>query len=375
MSEFIPVCTGGNSILMRMNRLVIWLAILAIIFAGCQAPLPTATPSPAQAATDLGQIKSYLSEQVQSLKRASATLVDESDRYYALAKDVDFDYSVLWAQQQEAVVTSLSAARAAWMQASPLYERSEGIVAGAPALATFDVILDAGASGVDDPEAAAPFDLTLPDGRVLPRPGNLFGVTESTLWGTEPAYVIGDVAADWDGDGVVSFGEMLPDANVLKGGVDALDSYTGELLAAVDAWEPTLPEAFTILVVMIPTMSEYFASWRDSRFVSGDASTQRDFVAISRLADIQDILGGLEVVYAQVQPLAETVDAEQSLQVAEGLRDLKRFVAEIYADEQSGRRYTPEEADILGAEAQNRATAITGQISQIAAELSIELAE
>ncbi len=126
---------------------------------------------------------------------------------------------------------------------------------------------------------------------------------------------------------------------------------------------------------MTPTMSKYFASWHDSRFVAGEASTQRDFVAISRLADIQDILSGLEVVYAQVRPLAETANPEQAAQITAGLSALKSFVADIYAQEQAGRRYTPEEADILGAEAQNRATAITGQIGQIAAELGIELVE
>jgi iron uptake system EfeUOB component EfeO/EfeM len=127
--------------------------------------------------------------------------------------------------------------------------------------------------------------------------------------------------------------------------------------------------------VMVPTMSEYFASWRDSRFVLGEASTQRDFNVISRLADIQDILSGLEVVYAQIRPRIETVDSDQAAQIANELRDLKSFVADVYAQERSGRRFTPEEADALGAEAQNRATAITGKISQMAGALGITLAE
>lgn len=157
---------------------------------------------------------------------------------------------------------------------------------------------------------------------------------------------------------------MLADANVLKGGVDTLDTYAAALLAAAETWDPTLSDAFTALVVMVPTMNEYFASWRDSRFVSGDAYTQRDFVAVSRLADILDILGGLQVVYAQVQPLAANVDAEQTAAVARNLDELRTFVAAIYAGEQDGRRYQPEEADIFGAEAQNRATAITVHASE-----------
>jgi hypothetical protein len=90
---------------------------------------------------------------------------------------------------------------------------------------------------------------------------------------------------------------------------------------------------------------------------------------------MQDILGGLEVVYAQVQPLAAAVDAAQAEQAAAGLADLRAYVAGIYAEEQGGRRFTPEEADLLGAEAQNRATAIAGQITQLAALLAVPVAE
>jgi hypothetical protein len=109
--------------------------------------------------------------------------------------------------------------------------------------------------------------------------------------------------------------------------------------------------------------------------VVGEASTQRDFVAISRLADIQDILGGLELVYAQVQPLVATVDADQAAQIANDLTGLREFVADIYSQEQGGKRFTPEEADLLGAEAQDRATSITGRISQMAAQLGVEIEE
>jgi hypothetical protein len=364
--------------MVKMQRIFAFVMAALLLVVGCQTAISPSAEAPGRSAVetvDLSEIKRYLQANVQALEEAASALAAASDRYYALASEANFDYAALWQRRSAEAVEALMAARTAWMTASPLYEKVEGIVAGTPALATFDVILDAGASGEEDPENAAPIDLTLPDGRILPRPGNLFGVTESTLWGTDPDYVLADVTADWDGDGALGFGEVAPDANVLKGGADALYQYVVELSQAVEAWEPTTAEAFTALIVMTPTMSEYFASWRDSRFVAREASTQRDFVAISRLADIQDILGGLEVVYAQVRPLAETANPEQAAQIAAGLSALKSFVADIYAQEQAGRRYTPEEADILGAEAQNRATAITGQISQIAAELGIELVE
>jgi hypothetical protein len=147
------------------------------------------------------------------------------------------------------------------------------------------------------------------------------------------------------------------------------------LATAAQAWEPTPSDAFTSLVVMIPTMNELFSSWRDSRFVSGDESTQRDFVVVSRLSDIGDILGSIEVIYSGVQPAVQTVDAEQATQIATDLSGLRAFVADIYSQEEGGRQYAPEEADQLGAEAQDRATAITGRVSQVAAQLGIQIEE
>lgn len=364
------------------------LLLIALVLSGCVAVQPAASTEGAaetsaptgeaateETAVDLGGIKEYLLGQATALKEQSVTLKSYADAYYALAEAAGFDYAALWEAEAAAITPELEAARAAWMAASPLYEQMEGIVAGTPSLASYDVILDAGASGADDPENAVPFDLTLPDGRVLEKPGNLFGITESTLWGTYPEYTVADVEADWNGDGTIEFGETLPDANVLKAGADTLDSYAGELLASAETWEPTVSDAFTALVIMVPTMNEYFGSWRDSRFVIGEASTQRDFVAISRLSDIQDILGGLEIVYAQVLPVVESVDADQAAQIGTDLSGLRAFVADVYAQEQGGKQFTPEEADLLGAEAQDRATSITGRISQIAAQLGIEIEE
>ena len=96
-------------------------------------------------------------------------------------------------------------------------------------------------------------------------------------------------------------------------------------------------------------------------------------MAVSRLADIQGILSGLQIVLENVQPLITTVDQAQAEQIARDLSALNDFVADVYQQELAGKRFSGEEADMLGAEAQNRATAITGQISQVAGQLQIEL--
>lgn len=346
--------------------------------AGPTAPAPTSAAAPTSAPSaqaDLAAIKTYLTGKTAELQTATAVLKQLSDQYYTLAQGANFDYAALWQGKKDELVKTIEDGRKAWMQASPIYEQMEGIVAGTPSLAQFDVDMDAGASQEQDPENAVSFDLKLPDGRTLEKPGNLFGVTESTLWGTFDAYRVTTVQADFNGDDTVAFGEALPDANVLKGGVDVLAQQASDLNAAAQAWEPTDSDAFTALVVMTPTMSEYFAAWRDSRFVTGDTSIQRDFVAISRLADMQDILSSLQVVHAGVSPLIKSVDAAQDKQIEQGLVDLKAFVADVYAQEQGGKRFTPEEADTLGVEAQNRATAITGQVTQVAGLLGITIAE
>lgn len=349
-------------------------ALAVVLLLGVLTPFTLVAQEATAEAEDLSAIKTYLLEKVSLLQTAAADLEAAAQDYYALAEAAGFDYAALWASEPETVSDTILAAKAAWVAASPLYEQVEGIVAGVPSLAEYDVILDAGASGEEDPEGGVPFDLTLPDGTVLERPGNLFGLLESTLWATRETFTSG-VEADLDASGELDFGEVLPEAGMLVASAEALRSYVDALADSAAAWGPTSSDAFTALVVMIPTMSEYFASWKDSRFVAGEASTQADFVVISRLSDIIDILSGLEVVYTNVSPQVADVDAEGAAQIADGLTSLRAYVADLYEDEQAGRQFTAEEADFFGTEAQDRAQTLAGQVAQAAALLAIPLAE
>ena len=358
------------------HHVVIAVVMLLILMVAC-APVENKADEKGESvsAADLSAIKSYLITKIEELKVSSGELQFAANAYYETAKSVDFDYVNLWETNSTEVTMQLLNAKDAWMAASPLYEEIEGIVAGVPSLSEYDVILDAGASAADDPENAVPFDLVLSDGRVFEQPGNLFGIMEMTLWGTNDEYVVNNVDPDLNSNGQIDFGEALPDANVLLGAVDLFDSYVKELDESAQAWEPTESDAFTALVVMVPTMTEYFDSWKNSRFVAGEDSSQADFVAISRLADIQDILSSLQVVYDGVKPMVIEMDSTQATDIENGLSNLKQFVADVYAQEQNGRQYTAEEAELLGHEAQNRATAITGQVSQVAAALNILISE
>jgi Imelysin len=334
---------------------------------------PVAAPTATAAKLDLGGLKVYLVQKTTALTASTAKFRQDSDRYYELAKAANFDYTALWENQRAAVTQAIERARGDWIIASPTYEQMEGIVAGTPSLMQYDVILDAGASGSEGGDNVSPIDLTLPDGRTLPKPGNLFGITESTLWGTDTSYVVPDLLADYNGNGTKDFGETLPDANALKGGADALDKYANELHAAAQAWQPVEAEAFGALVNNVPTVTDFFEAWKESRFVAGAASKRRDFAVVSRLSDIVDNISSWQVIYQDLSPAVRGVDAAQDAQIGERLTNLKSFVGDLYAQEQDGKRFSPEEADLLSAEAGNRATAIAGQISQVAAKLNIPL--
>jgi hypothetical protein len=335
----------------------------------------TEAAAPAEtAAADLSGVKSYLSDHTTALTGASAEFLAAAQAYYDLAEAAGFDVAALWEQSGADVTPIVEQLKEAWIAANPAYEEMEGVVAGTPSLAEYDVILDAGSSAAEDPESAVPFDLTLADGTVLEQPGNLFNLAEGALWGTLPeALGRPSTPTDVDGDGTEAFGEVLPDPAFLLATAEAFDKYANELAAAGEAWEPTDSDALTALVVMVPTMGEYFGQWKESRFVAGEEASSEAFNVVSRLSDINDILGGLDVIYAGVQPLISTVDDAQAAQTGQELDDLIAFISDLYAQEDGGNRFTPEEADTLGTEAQERAEAIAGQVSQAAAQLGVTI--
>ena len=211
------------------------------------------------------------------------------------------------------------------------------------------------------------------DGREFKQPGNLFALVETSTFGTEPKFQAKGAKADLDGDGQVTFPEALPDAQFLLAATTEFVKYAKELDAAAKAWEPKLEDAFTAVVVMTPTMSEYFDAWKNSRFIAGNAADEKGFVATSRLSDISDILGGLVLIYDSIQPSVETVDGQKAQQTERSLRDLHQFAERLYESEQDGKKFTASDADTLGSEAQRRAEAIAGQVSQAAGQLNLQL--
>jgi hypothetical protein len=360
---------------MHGPRLIVVCALSAAFAAGCgQDSEPQRSSSPRDG-VDLGAIKSYLTDHTEALTTQTAVLKDRGQAYYDLAKRSNFDYAGMLERDRAEVERLLGESKEAFRKANPAYEEMEGIVAGVPRLAEYDVILDAGASAADDPENAVPFSLELPDGKRLRQPGNFFFLLETALFGTNEDFAAKGVVPDVDGDGRVSFGEGLPDTSFYLAASRDMDRYANELKAESERFQPSESDALTALVIMTPTMSEYFEAWKNSRFVAGAKAKEQGFVAASRLQDIADILSGLVLVYDGVQPAVREADAQQARQTGESLKQLHECAAGHRHTAAAGRRYTAEEADTLGARAQDQAEAIAGQITQAAAKLDIEIQE
>ena len=100
-------------------------------------------------------------------------------------------------------------------------------------------------------------------GKTFKQPGNLYNLIETSLCGEEPKFTAKGVKPDLDGDGKVGeFGEALPDADFLVAAARDFDRRRQSCGASAKAYKPNATDALTALVVMTPTMSEYFGAGR-----------------------------------------------------------------------------------------------------------------
>ncbi len=359
---------------LRVLAVLCFLA-LGTFVAGCGSDDGGSTTEASSDGAQLAAVKDYLTDHSAQLTEQADRMEEIGAEYYDLAESVGFDYATLLKERCGEVEALLGDAKRVFVAANPAYEEMEGIVAGVPRLSHYDVDIDAG-SDASDPESAVSFSLTLEDGTKLKQPGNLFFLMETSLWGTNPALVAKGVKPDVDCDGEAEFGEGLPDARIFKAATAEFAAQARQLDADAQEFEPTPSDALTAIVVMTPTMSEYFGQWKNTAFVAGKGEQQeQSFVATSRLSDIADILEGIAFTYAEIEPQIAAESPAQAKQTKRELNQLLTFAAGLRDREQAGEKFTPKQADQLGSEAQARAEAIAGQVTQSAQQLGIELQE
>lgn len=350
---------------------VVAIGSLGLVATGCGDEDSDTSTGASAPSGELSAIKDYLTAHTADLAEQVEILQAKGQEYYDLAESYDFDYDAMMKEDRDQVDQILSDSKDAFIVANPAYEEMEGVVAGVPRLAQYDVDIDAGADATD-PENAVSFSLDLPDGDVLKQPGNLFFVVETSLYGTNPDFLADTEDQDVDGDGKVEF-EGVPDANIYLGAVNEFAEEAHSLDADAQEFEPSESDAFTAITVMTPTMSEYFESWKNSRFIAGNDATELGFVATSRLSDIADILSGIVLMYEQVEPSIADESGAQAAQTEKSLKDLLAFAEDLRDREESGEEFTAEQADTLGSQAQRQAEAIAGQVTQAASQLGVEI--
>ncbi|HET6830155.1 MAG TPA: imelysin family protein, partial [Solirubrobacterales bacterium] len=306
----------------------------SLLAAGCGSDDSGDETTAASSSSELPAVKDYLTAHADGLVEQVDVLAANAEEYYALAEAADFDYEALMKESCDEVSALLSESQDAFVEANPQYEEMEGIVAGVPRLAQYDVDIDAGADA-SDPENAVSFNLELPDGETMKQPGNLFFLTETALYGTNPD-LLADVKQDADCDGKVEFGEGIPDANIYVATLREFQRQADALQADAAAFEPTPSDALTAITIMTPTMSEYFEAWKNSRFIAGEDAEEQGFVATSRLSDIADILEGIAFTYAEIEPMIAAEDPQQAKQTQAQLAELLAFVEDLRDREESG---------------------------------------
>ena len=74
-----------------------------------------------------------------------------------------------------------------------------------------------------------------------------------------------------------------------------------------------------------------------------------------------------------MEPQIASVDTAQAAQTKKELAELTAFAERLRDEEAGGRKFTAEQAETLGTDAQARAEAIAGQVSQAAGQLGLQL--
>ena len=151
------------------SRIVLLLA--ALVAASALAATASAADTAAPAGLTLAPTKTFLLGHTTQLVGFTNQFRTVADRYYAAARTTGFDYATLWGTKPGAVSADLAKLKKLWIAGNPYYEQVEGVVAGTPSLAVYDVILDAGSSAAEDPASAVPFDLKLAEREGAPQAG------------------------------------------------------------------------------------------------------------------------------------------------------------------------------------------------------------
>lgn len=310
------------------------------------------TTAQGAASSGVESVKEYLVTTVGKMKEASADLKKNAAEFQAIIAKNGGDYKKAAAADGTKLQALVKAMQENYKAIDSFgYETVEGIVAGVDELADYDVYLDAGVpEGEGAPDEVAQVTLQLPGGGKIDKKGALFTyIIEPSLWGTAPDFVV-----------AVDGAATLPKAEVLVAASTDADEKIGKLLADSKAWQPSNSDCFGALVLMTPTLSDYFEDWKESRFSEQKSGR---FSAVSRISDMRGIMSSCSIMYDAVNAPVAAKDEALSRAITGGFREILAFLDTIESREKAG-EIKAAEVDEMAAQAKAKTDKLVPQIEQ-----------
>lgn len=354
-----------------MRRVVQTLFLAAVGATGPVWAEPTPrSPVIPQAVSGKAGVKEYLLKVVTGVHVAAGEFKQDADAYAALCTQYGSPEKAAAAKPGK-IGKLILALRDEYRRIDSFgYEYVEGIVAGVPGLAAFDVELDAGIpakdAGPSDQDTIAPVKITAGP-LVIDREGSLNNfLIEPTVFGTNDRFTSGSTVLQ----DVSTEPTKLPNPLLTVALADyAVGAYT-RLLNASKAWEPTDKDCFEALAAMTPTLGDYFEEWKESKTTGGSAGGR--FVAVSRVSDMRGIMSSTRLMWQGVEGSVKPVDAALVQQVSRGYDQIVSFVDDVEAREKAG-QMSAEQIDALGSQAKEKTDKVTAQVVEAAALVKVEL--
>lgn len=317
-------------------------------------------PSPCKAAaTDVSGVKSYLSGTTEKMNAAAGDFAKNAAAYAAIIDSFQGDYAKAWAGKKTEIEALVNAMRDNYKAMDSYgYETVEGIVGGVDSFAHYDRDLDAGVPAAEGAENIAEVVLPLRTGDKIDHQGAVFTyVIEPALWGGDSRWI---VPLDLDRDGKVASRESLPKAEILLAASDYAAREIASLNADAGRWQPTTEDCIGAMIVMTPTLSDYFEDWKESRYSEKQSGR---FYAVSRVSDMRGIMGSCAVMYRAVDPEVARKDAALAKSITKGFEGITAFLDKIDAKEKDG-AITLAEIDEMAFQAKSHTDKLVPQIEQ-----------
>ena len=306
-------------------------------------------------------VKSYLLKSLEKVTEASQDFVANSEAYSALIAANGGSIEAAYKAEPKKIEQLIAKMQENYKAMDSFgYETIEGIVAGVPSLADYDIYLDAGVPASEGPEDVAPVVLDLGNGQTIDKQGSLFTyIIEPMLWGGDSRWVTPVDGAK----------KLLPRPEILAAAANDVKKKLSELLADAKAWNASVSDCFGAMIIMTPTLSDYFEDWKESRYAKEKSGR---FQAVSRVSDMRGIMGSCQVMYEAVEGQVAEKDKSLAKSVDAGFKGIMSFLDKIEKREKQG-EIRGAEIDELATQAKEQPDKLVPQIEQSAAVVGVRV--